>query len=118
MQRDLAHQQQELERIEAKLDGGISKLQGEIEKIGTKMRTMFEKLLYKELLKTTGAPMVANAVSNEGINSSVTKPIVPHLLMETVDISSGVFNRGGKPYRLECPHFNGGDFSGWIIKLE
>ena len=82
------------------------------------MRSIFEKLMNKEPLKTTGASIVANAVSNKGINSFVTKPVAPSLLVETVDTFSGVFNRSGKLYRLECPHFDGGDFSGWIMKLE
>ena len=100
------------------MDGGISKLQGEIEKIGIEILTMFEKLMSKEPLNTIGALMVANAVSNEGISSSVAKLVASPLLMETVDTSSGGFNRGGKPFRLECPHFDGGGFSRWIMKLE
>ena len=49
LQRDMAHQQQELERIEIKLDGGLAKLQTEIEKIGSEMRSMFEQIMNKDL---------------------------------------------------------------------
>ena len=33
LQRDMVHQQKELERIEAELDGGSSQLQAEIDKV-------------------------------------------------------------------------------------
>ena len=54
MQRDLAHQQQELERIEAKLDGGLAQLHVEIEKVSIEICTMFEKLMSKDTLKSHG----------------------------------------------------------------
>ena len=47
LQKDMLHQQQELKRIKAKLDGGISQLRIEMEKVGIEMRTMFEQLMTK-----------------------------------------------------------------------
>ena len=72
LQRDMAHQQQELERIEIKLDGGLAKLQTEIEKMGSEMRSMFEQLMNKDLGKTTGTPTPAN---KDGTSSSGPKDL-------------------------------------------
>ena len=48
LQREMVHQQQELEMIEAELDSGISQLRIEIEKVGSEMRAVFEQLMAKE----------------------------------------------------------------------
>ena len=57
LQRDVLHQQQELERIETKIDTGLSQLKVEIEKMGIEMRSMFEQLLAKDAAHSHGAPV-------------------------------------------------------------
>ena len=118
LQRDMAHQQQELERIEIKLDGGLAKLQTEIEKMGSKMRSMFEQLMNKDLGKTTSIPLVTTSTTKDGTSSSSPKDLPSAMLVESVDTNNGCFSRFNRTFRLKCSRFDGGDFSGWLMKLE
>ena len=71
LQRDVLHQQQELERIETKIDTGLSQLKVEIEKMGIEMRSMFEELLAKDAAHSRGALMrvTTSDTGKDGIGS-------------------------------------------------
>ena len=57
LQREVAHHQQ---RIEAKIDSGLSLVRTKIEKLGTEMRTMFEQFMAKD----GGSKMVSSSGGN------------------------------------------------------
>ena len=66
----MLHQQQELERLESKLDGSLSQLHAEIEKLGTEMRTMFEQLMAKNVTHLQEPSVVVTSSGVDGIGSS------------------------------------------------
>ena len=67
LQREMVHQQQELERIETKLDDGISQLRSEIEKVGSEMRAMFEQLMTRDDVRNNkNISLVDSTGSKEG----------------------------------------------------
>ena len=110
LQRDMMHQQQELERIEAKIDGGLLQLRNEIEKMGTEMRSMFEQLMSREIGKNQGATM--------GDSSSNSKAVPLPDVVEAGELIDGDSSRFCKHRRLDCPRFDGENFTGWLMKLE
>ena len=117
LQRDFLHQQQELERIEAKVDGGLLQVKAEIEKMGTEMRAMFEQIMAKEG-KTQGSTSLDSS-HGKGVDcSSPSKSVSTSVAVNPVEMTSGDFNRSCKHGRLECPRFDGDNFSGWLMKTD
>ena len=79
---------------------------------------MFEQLMNKDLGKTTSIPLVTTSTTKDGTSSSSPKDLPSAILMESVDTNSGCFSRFNRTFRLECSRFDGGDFLGWLMKLE
>ena len=119
LQREMVHQQQELERIETKLDGGISQLRSEIEKVGSEMRAMFEQLMARDDVRNgKNISLTDSTGSKEGGGVSQPRAVNSSATTDSGNSSGGGFNHFCRHGRLECPKFDGGDFSGWIMKLE
>ena len=119
LQREMVHQQQELERIETKLDGGISQLRFEIEKVGSEMRAMFEQLMARDDVRNgKNISLTDSTGSKEGGGVSQPRAVNSSATTDSGNSSGGGFNHFCRHGRLECPKFDGGDFSGWIMKLE
>ena len=79
---------------------------------------MFEQLMAKEAIKNHATTMVDSPAGKDGISSSHSKAVPQSLLVEIVETTSGTSNRLCKHGRLECPRFDGGDFIGWLMKIE
>ena len=101
-----------------KFDGGISQLYTEIEKVGSKIRAMYKQLMSKENVWNQGTHLVSSPRNKDGTNSSHAKTIPLSLLVESMDTTGRSCNQPCKHGKLECPRFDGGDFSWWLMKLE
>ena len=120
MQREIGQQQKELERVETKLDGCISQLRVEMEQLGTDMRRMFEQMMLK--METNNGKHAVESVdegsrNNLGIESSQIKSGQSGLT-EAAGAVNGSTYRPCRHSHLDCPKFEGEDFSGWFMKLE
>ena len=84
-------------------------VQTKIEKMDTELRAMFEQLMAKD----GKHPKTTLGDSSHGKGSDISFPskvVSPSLSVEAVDITSGGSSRFYKHGRLECPHFDGGNF--------
>ena len=86
----------------------------EIEKLGTKMRTMFEQLMAKD----GGSKIMSSFGGNNEGQSTQHKTVAPSLVVETMETSREMANRSYKSHKLECPRFDGENFIGWLMKLD
>ena len=92
-------------------------VKAEIEKMGTEMRAMFEQIMAKEG-KTQGSTSLDSS-HGKGVDcSSPLKSVSTSVAVNPVEMTSGDFNRSCKHGRLECPRFDGDNFSGWLMKTD
>ena len=119
LQREVGQQQKELERVEAKLDGSVNQLRLEMEQMGADLRRMFEQIMLK--IDNNGGngkqkveSMEEEARSNAGVESSQLKSGVT---IGPLMVDDSTYKHCWHGH-IDCPKFDGSDFSGWIMKLE
>ena len=122
LQRELAQQQKELERLESKLDESVRRLRQDMEQRDADVKCMFEQLMLKMEGHTTGKVVVelpAHVEKSKGDSSaSETKIVKPLISGQTLEFTGDDFFRSYKQGRLDYPRFDGTDFSGWLMKME
>ena len=122
LQREVTQHQKELERLEAKMDESVNSLRQDMENKNAEVKLMFEQLTLKMEGLTTGKVVVEIPVEAEKSkaasgpcegNSSKTTMVGGNL-----DLSRDGSCRMYKQGRLDCPHFDGIDFSRWMLKMD
>ena len=122
IQKEVSHQQKELERIESKMDEGMSRLKQDMDKLSSDVKLMFDQLMEKMEGRNAGKVVVElpeDGEKSKAVSSgSETKTIRLNAAGEQSIMVGNDFFRGIKQGRLECPRFDGSDFSGWLLKME
>ena len=119
LQREVGQQQKELERIEAKFDGGILQLRTDLEQLSTDMRRLFEQVISKvDAGKAAMESAGGGSRGNGSIESAQLKSGQSTVTSIIVDDVGEANPRYCRYSRLECPKFEGEDFEGWLMRLE